>query len=89
MFQEDPEDILAVFIDDLCVGVTSPTFMSSNNAYFTFANIYGNALHNNKPLIFKLWDASTGRIYPQIETSIDDIRFAPATIIGILCVPSW
>ncbi|MCL2072400.1 MAG: T9SS type A sorting domain-containing protein [Marinilabiliaceae bacterium] len=87
MFQEDPDDILAVFIDDLCVGVTSPTFMSSNNAYFTFANIYGNQQHNNKPLIFKLWDASTGRIYPQIETSINDIRFAPSSIIGNITNP--
>ncbi|MCL2072746.1 MAG: T9SS type A sorting domain-containing protein [Marinilabiliaceae bacterium] len=87
MFQEDPDDILGAFIDDLCVGVTSPTFMSSNNAYFTFANIYGNAQHNNKPLIFKLWDASTGRIYPQIETSINDIHFAPSTIIGNITNP--
>jgi hypothetical protein len=82
VFQEDPDDLLAAFIDNLCVGITSPMYVDENNAFFTFANIYGNSQQNNKPLVFKLWDASTGRIYPQIETSVADIKFAPSMMIG-------
>jgi hypothetical protein len=87
VFQEDTDDLLAAFIGERCVGLTSPIFSESNNAYFTFATIYGNDEHNNQPLSFKLWDASTGRIYPKIETSIADLRFSPSTLKGSLANP--
>ena len=95
VFQEDMEDLLAAFIGDLCVGVTSPIFVDVNNAYFTFLNIYGNSQHNNKPLTFKLWDASTGRIYPKIETltmngnqaTVENILFAPSQVVGSINKP--
>jgi hypothetical protein len=82
VFQEDVEDLLAAFIGDTCVGVTSPTYVNSKNAYFTFANIYGNMEHSGQLLKFKFWDASTGRIYPIIETSIENIHFTPSQILG-------
>jgi hypothetical protein len=82
VFQEDPDDLLGAFIGDLCVGVTSPIYVNTQNAYFTFADIYGNTEHTNQLLKFKLWDASTGRIYPIIETSIPNIHFTPSQIIG-------
>ena len=87
VFQEDPDDILAAFIGDLCVGVTSPTYVDARNAYFVFADIYGNPQHNNQPLTFKLWDASTGRIYPQIEVLAGIINFAPSTVAGNINEP--
>ncbi|MCL2073408.1 MAG: T9SS type A sorting domain-containing protein [Marinilabiliaceae bacterium] len=82
IFQEDPDDILGAFIGDLCVGVASSVYVDNRNAYFVFADIYGNAQHNNQLLSFKLWDASTGRIYPQIETSVAEIRFAAGSVVG-------
>ncbi|MCL2289939.1 MAG: cadherin-like beta sandwich domain-containing protein, partial [Bacteroidetes bacterium] len=82
VFQEDPDDLLGAFIGNLCVGVASPIYFDAINAYFVFADIYGNSVHNNQPITFKLWDASTGRIYPQVETSVPDIRFVPNQIIG-------
>jgi len=87
VFQEDVEDLLAAFIGELCVGVTSPIYVNENNAYFTFSDIYGNAQHHNQPLTFRLWDASTGRIYPQVETSAGEIRFAQSQIIGNISNP--
>jgi hypothetical protein len=86
-FQEDPDDLLAAFIGDLCVGITSPIYVNSNNAYFTFADIYGNTQHQNQLLKFRLWDASTGRIYPVIETSIPNIVFTPSQILGSTVTP--
>ena len=69
IYQEDTDDILAAFIGDLCVGVTSPIYVDDYNAYFTFATIYGNPNNNGQSLTFKLWDASTGRVYPSIDVS--------------------
>jgi hypothetical protein len=86
-FQEDPDDLLAAFIGDLCVGITSPIYVSENNAYFTFFDVYGNAEHKDLPLTFKLWDASTGRIYPKVETSVADIRFVATKVVGSLAGP--
>ncbi len=67
VFQEDPDDLLAAFIDEQCVGVASPVYISSMNAYFTFMDIYGNSEHKDKDVKFKLWDASTGIIYTNVE----------------------
>jgi hypothetical protein len=82
VFQEDTEDLLAAFIGDLCVGVASPIYVDAMGSYFAFASIFGNPQHANQPLTFRLWKASTGRIYPKIETSIANIRFNPSTVVG-------
>jgi len=82
VFSENTEDVLAAFIGEECVGTASLTYISPTNAYFVFSNIYGNAEHSNKPITFKLWSASTGRIYPKVETSVSDIRFASGSILG-------
>jgi len=86
--QTDTEDLLAAFIGGLCVGVTSPIYIDRQDAYFTFADIYGNAQHNNQPITFKLWAASTGRVYPLVETTpVSDIRFSPSLILGSISTP--
>jgi hypothetical protein len=33
--------------------------------------IYGNNLDNGRSITFKIWDASTGNIYPVVETTLD------------------
>ena len=87
VFSNNTDDILAAFIGDLCVGTASITRVEGSNAFFVFANIYGNTEHDNKPITFRLWSASTGRIYPKIETSVDTIRFASQTIVGSAANP--
>ena len=86
VYQENGDDMLAAFIGELCVGVASPVFVETMG-YFTFSDIYGNAQHNNQALTFKLWNASTGRIYPQIVASVENIRFNPSQIIGSVANP--
>ncbi|MCL2283382.1 MAG: InlB B-repeat-containing protein [Fibromonadales bacterium] len=82
VFSENTEDVLAAFIGDKCVGTASLTYISPSNAYFVFSNIHGNEEYNNQPVTFKLWEASTGRIYPKVETSVSDIRFASSSVLG-------
>jgi hypothetical protein len=83
IFQEDPDDLLAAFIGETCVGVTSPIYVDNKNAYYIFADIYGNAADNGELITFKLWDASTGRVYPEIATSLPDITFGPQLTLGV------
>ena len=85
--KEDSDDLLAAFIGDKCVGVTSPIYVGVNNAYFTFADIYGNVVDNNKAITFKLWEASTGRIYPELVISENDIRFVANQTLGTINAP--
>ena len=82
VFSENTEDVLAAFIGDKCVGTASLTYISPSNAYFVFSNVYGTEEHNGQPVTFKLWEASTGRIYPKVETSVSDIRFKSSTLLG-------
>jgi hypothetical protein len=67
VFQDDESDLLAAFIEDECVGLASPIFVESQNAYMTFLTVYGNAAHSGKAVTFKLWDASTGNIHSVLD----------------------
>lgn len=71
--QEDEDDLVGAFIGDLCVGVASPMYVKSHNAYYVFMNIHGNNVNNEQIVKFKLWDASTGRIYPQVLTTQNQV----------------
>ncbi len=71
--QEDEDDMLGAFIGGECVGVVSPVYVPEYNAYFTFLNVYGNGEHAGQSITFKLWDASTGNIYPVIESKLNNV----------------
>jgi hypothetical protein len=60
----DPEDMLAAFVDNNCVGVTKLRYIPEYDRYLAFLNVYGNT--SNVPLSFKIWDASTGVIYTMV-----------------------
>jgi hypothetical protein len=87
--QDDSEDILAGFIGDVCVMLASPEHI--NGAYYVFATVYGGASFSNQALTFRLWDASTGRIYPVLDATIDgtatDIRFTSSRVVGTASQP--
>ncbi|GHT64823.1 hypothetical protein AGMMS50239_23270 [Bacteroidia bacterium] len=72
VYQTDTTDILAAFIGDECVGLTSP-IRPSNNGYYTFLTVHGNAAHAGQAIKFKVWDASTGNVYSVIESKINDV----------------
>ena len=76
---EDIEDQVAAFIDGECVGVASPIYNARYDAYFVMLNIYSN--NNNRPVIFKVYDASTGNVYPAVETS-SQVTFVTNSVIG-------
>lgn len=67
VFQDDSDDLLAAFIGDECVGLTSPVYVENQNSCMTFLTVYGNSVHVGKTVDFKLWDASTGYIHSVLE----------------------
>jgi hypothetical protein len=87
--QSDPADILGAFIDDECVGLTSP--IDYNGLYYTFLTVYGNSAHAGRSVKFKLWDASSGNVYSVVESSVNGavqtINFAADATHGTASAP--
>ena len=82
-FSTDTEDILVAFNGDQCVGLASPRYVKEYDAYYVFMNVYGTTDGN---LIFKIWHAGTGLIYPQIAVS-EAISFSPDILYGSIVSP--
>jgi hypothetical protein len=87
--QEDEDDILGAFIGNVCVGVASPIYVKEQNACYVFDALWGNTEHRNQPITFKLWDASTGRIYPKVIPSTGGgvIKFTASGNLGSINSP--
>ena len=70
---QDVEDLLGAFIGEKCVGLASPIL--ANGAYRVFATIYGDSADNadQSVITFKLWQASTGEVYPIVNTIVNKI----------------
>lgn len=81
---EDVEDRVAAFINGECVGIASPMYNARYDAYFVMLNIYSNG--NNQPVVFKVFDASTGNVYPAVETS-SNVTFVTNSVIGSMNDP--
>lgn len=80
--QEDTEDILAAFIGDKCVGLAQPRFNKVNDAFLLYMDVYGNTEDTARSLTFSLWDAGTGRIYPDVDVLGGAISFSSGSILG-------
>lgn len=75
------ESVLAAFVDGKCVGVASPKYMPSRDAYFTSMTVYGNAGDARKDIELRFWDASTGITYTKM-TADRSLQFAASEIVG-------
>ena len=82
----DPEDLVAVFIDGECRGVTHPVYNARYDNYFVLLDIYGNSSDANKPVTFYAFDNSTGTKYPDLSTS-QVITFRDNQLYGTFAAP--
>ncbi len=80
-FDSDENDMVAVFCDGKLVGKSNNTFASSTNKSYVYLTIHGNDKMRNKVLSFKLWQASTGRVYNLQPDTVQ--RFVPNAMRGI------
>jgi Secretion system C-terminal sorting domain len=78
--------------------LANPQFDKTKNSYVLFMDIYGKAYNetlgittdNGQALTFSLWDAGTGRIYPDVDVVDvigDKITFVGGTIKGTINAP--
>jgi hypothetical protein len=82
IYQEDTEDMLAAFIGTRCVGLANPVFNKTLNSYIVYLDVYGLDSDENKAVKFSLWDAGTGRVYPDIEVTTGAINFVANAMLG-------
>ncbi|MBE6311939.1 MAG: T9SS type A sorting domain-containing protein [Bacteroidales bacterium] len=57
------EDVIAVFVGGELVGMTKNSFDNATNKSNVYLTVYGNKAMEGKQLSFKLWQASTGKVY--------------------------
>ena len=70
IISEDTNDMVAAFIDGECRGVGSPSYVQRYDSYYVLMNIYGDASNDGgKEIKYKIYDASTGEIYPAVDAS--------------------
>ena len=62
-FDTDNDDVVAVFCADQLVGLANNAYDAASNKSYVFLTVYGNARMVNKVLSFKLWQASTGKVF--------------------------
>ena len=79
VFSSDPDDMIAVFDRDRCVGVASNEYYSDVDMYYVMLTIYSNSVKSGN-LEFRIWDAGTGATY--IAEPDCDIAFANDAVIG-------
>lgn len=76
------ESLLAAFIDNECRGIVSPKQV--RGAAYVAMTIYGNALQTingqtanldmDRPVSFRIWDATTGMTYTNVNITLPDGR---------------
>lgn len=84
----DSDDILAAFNGDKCVGVAQPKYMAKYDSYLVMMDVYSTTGNQDNTLTYKMYDASTGTIYPLVTSS--DTRtqtFEVDTWIGSFASP--
>ncbi len=81
----DPNDIIAAFNGNECVGLAHPQYMSRFDSYLVLLTVYG---QQTAALNYKIYDASTGTIYPSVSASNEEAyTFAGDKNIGSFTSP--
>ncbi len=83
---DDPEDILAAFVNGVCVGVASPVYYVRYDSYYIHLTLYGNDGDLGDEVSFKMWDASTGDVYSPVSVS-EEVVFVSNKVTGSMGNP--
>ena len=89
VLSHDENDIVAAFRGERCVGVASPAYYQRYDAYYVLMNVYGNGEDANQALTYKVFDASTGTVYPVVtSTDAKAAVFNPDAVVGTMAQPN-
>lgn len=71
-YDSDPQDVVVAMLGNDIVGKANVDFNAEAGTSYLYLTIHGNEVFEGMPLHFRLWQASTGRIYslmPSTEVS--------------------
>lgn len=80
VFSEDIFDRIGVFYNDEVRGVSNLVYNASYQQYYIYLTIYSNT-PSGEDLVFRIWDASQGRV---LQSTIDGALFTPFIANDIL-----
>lgn len=80
-YDTDPNDRVAAFYRNECVGLANVSFDNTTGRSEVYITIYGNAEMMGRPLTFKLWRASTGKVL-QLTTNTNGLVYVDGSMIG-------
>lgn len=78
---ENPDNMLAAFIGNTCVGVAYPQYMKRYDTYYVVMTVYGNDEHHNQEIQFRAYDAETGIVHPRVKT-LNVVTFMSEHLMG-------
>lgn len=79
IFSSDTEDMLAAFEGGKCIGVANSSYDKDQDMWYAFLTVYNNK-QNSDNIEFRMWDASTGKIYS--ANPDEAISFVSGSIVG-------
>lgn len=82
----DADDIVAAFVDGECRGVARPVYSKRYDEYFVLLDIAGEAADKDKKVSFRIYDASTGTVWPVVK-SAPEVGFAVGSVVGSFASP--
>ena len=82
----DVDDILGIFVDDECRGVAKPTYSKRYDEYFVMLDVACQSSEKDKDVEFRIYDASTGMVWPVVE-STPDVKLTAGAIYGSFNAP--
>ena len=63
VYDSDPNDIVSAMVDGEIVGMANVSFNTETGSSHLYLVIHGTEVLESMPVVFHLWQASTGRIY--------------------------
>ena len=73
ILSRDKNDLIAAFVDNECRGVANLQYFSAFDNYQSFLSIYTN-VGEAEEVIYKIWDASEGKVYTGLEVSVEGVK---------------
>lgn len=82
----DVDDIVGVFVDGECRGVAKPTYSKRYDEYFVMLDVACQSSERDKDVEFRIYDASTGMVWPVVETT-PEVKLISGAIYGSFNAP--
>ncbi|MBQ3949602.1 MAG: T9SS type A sorting domain-containing protein, partial [Bacteroidales bacterium] len=80
-YDSDPKDVVVALLGNDIVGLANVDFNAEAGTSYLYLTIHGNEVFEGMPLHFRLWQASTGRIYSLMPST--DVSYQNDATVGL------